>query len=124
MQAIDFEKANTTLGAGNNPNTKPLRIALCKNKTIPDYKHGFLVSKWEMQQEEKDFLKGRLLSFLTDEQVDKVFKNLPPVFLCAMHSMSPTMVFQYPEEGVFNPEFLEPDQTAADRVNSKRIKEN
>jgi len=48
MEAIDFEEANITMGAGNNPNTHPVRAAICKNNQMPNYPGNFIVTKWEM----------------------------------------------------------------------------
>jgi len=136
MDSKDFKQANVTLGAGNNPNTRPLRIALCSNAQMPDYKQGFLVSKWEMGPEEKYFYKQKLLAVLAEghgnikwtlfpeELADKIIETLPPVFLSCMHSMSPVMVLQYPESWIFDGTFLNPDQDAADKVNSKRVSDN
>lgn len=134
MESKDFDRANVTLGAGGNPNTRPLRIALCKNAQMPDYTSGFLVSKWEMNNEEKEDLAKKIHVLLLDEtkldeykssvMTDKIISLIPPIFLSCMHSMSPVMILQYPEETIFNDGFLIPDQEAADRVNENRFKDN
>jgi hypothetical protein len=131
MNSIDFDKTNVTLGAGGNPNTRPIRIALCKNATMPNYRSGFLVSKWEMDEQESRILRNNLIQLLDRDEhkhpatiADEIMKIIPPVFLSCMHSMSPVMVLQYPEDMIFNDGFLIPDQEAADNANSKRVQDN
>lgn len=124
MKPIDFPESNTTLGAGMNSNTRPIRIALCKNAEMPKYKNAFIVSKWEMDDDEKAQFKDSIAKFLEPELVEEVVKNLPPVFLSAMGSMFPVMVMQCSSENVFNETFLMPDDDRAAKVNSTRIGDN
>jgi len=132
MNAVDFPESNTTLGAGDNPNTSPVRIALCKNAQMPNYEAGFLVTRWELNSEERQLLKARIKdlmaqldhAFTQEEVAERIVGCFPSIYLLSMHSMSPVMVLAYPKEMIFNQDFLIPDQGMADRANSKRIKEN
>jgi hypothetical protein len=87
MKYVDFDKADRTLGAGNNPNTGDLRIGYAADKKeSPGV--VFLVSCWELGDEELELIQKTKRVYLS-VMANPLHPTQPPVSLSVIDPYLP-----------------------------------
>lgn len=106
MNSTSFPESNYLLRAGNNPNTNPLRVALCTSDEPGLEKTLFYVSHFEMNEQEKEIYLLEMKKKFCEHgdfsigQIDKIMKivseNIPKIWYSAMGGMYPAIISTLP----------------------------
>lgn len=135
MTSIEFPQENLTMRAGRNTNTVGLRVSLCSYHHVPG--HKFYLSKWEMEDFEKQAYRNRLVEVFNqsafgrtaftpeaekarDVLIDEIMKMMPKIFLSCMDTHSPVMLLAaspIDEPYPFHPEMFTPLTAEAGELN-------
>jgi hypothetical protein len=90
MKATTFPQFNFNLGAGNNPNTSDLPIAICESRAPGEQDVAFLISRWKLSPEEiarinetGELWLGVMTTKPAEDQLGKLHltNTMPPVLL-------------------------------------------